>query len=408
MASLLTDQQLPTPSSLLTDQHLPTPSSSCIEYYNYLFDKISSLNIEQIETSLNDLTSATYNRESFSDLINLFSECDKSVEQFVPGLKQFDKNDECYRLSRRKDHKYIHQYNPTWVEELIRSQLNYLELSTIFDTQIRETCCNCVSIVLYLKHGLSYLDKCLPRMVESMENIKIALPDFIVRFYLDSSVFEELSKYSTSVQETFNTWEKINKYFGSTRKKLLEYFKYIGLLHKILTSDNAEIYIYFCRDIMNGQKPIERTRTYRYIPMFEDDTNVCISREADGIVSFVDCHNIKLFSNPGYHSIALITEYSNSFNQIRDINSAEVISSDYSWHYSSWLKMYEILQLREEERTSRNERLAYIDILAGMFGMKVKFTEEYRNGIISKVNSFYDDILPAKLMDEKYISSILT
>jgi outer membrane protein assembly factor BamA len=52
----------------------------------------------------------------------------------------------------------------------------------------------------------------------------------------------------------------------------------------------------------------------KYIPMFDTETNVCVCREADGLVTYVDCHNIKLFSSQTTHQIALIYELMRSFN----------------------------------------------------------------------------------------------
>ncbi len=66
----------------------------------------------------------------------------------------------------------------------------------MFDFNPKQKCCNCISIVLYLKGTFDqqgkYYKKCIPQMIQSMENIKTALPNFVIRFYLDCSVFKFL------------------------------------------------------------------------------------------------------------------------------------------------------------------------------------------------------------------------
>jgi len=224
-------------------------------------------------------------------------------------------------------------------------------------------------------------------MQQSVFNIKKKLPDFVVRFYLDSSIFYLLQSMAMAKKPTSNL------------------SSFILNLQHIIKSPNSEIFIYFCEEIVLGKKKLERTRTYRYIPLFEPDVNVCICREADGIVSMVDCHNIKIFSQNEFHSLALIyqfgSDYSHSFkvlDKIMDDNSETDLNPKDISHYADWLILYDELFMKPYHHT-----FSFVDILAGVFGMKIKFNETYRNRIIDKVTRILaDEDSLSCLLNEKY------
>jgi hypothetical protein len=72
--------------------------------------------------------------------------------------------------------------------------------------------------------------------------------------------------------------------------------KSFTILKYMINHPKSEIFIYFCRDIMNHTIGLEKVRSFRLLPMTETDVNISISREADGFVSYMDCYNIKQFS----------------------------------------------------------------------------------------------------------------
>lgn len=335
------------------------------------------------------------------ELINSLFELTKCNKEFIYNkipivqkvLKKINQSDKCFRISKKCTDCYIHTYNPSWLNDLLQTQPNYEEIVNIFDVKIRTKCCNCVCLVLYLKGELQqkidYLNKILKIMIMSLKIIDKHLPDFIVRFYLDSSIFELLYEWSSSLLITKDTTE-------------MELIKDIFLdLSYLIHHKKSEIYIYFCESITSHTDFIEKVRTYRYIPLFDDDTNVCCIRDADGIISIVDCHNIKLFSSPKTHNIALIYNLARSFdpylydkhlNKILDINEfiknkqfVEDLDPMLN-HYSAWLNFYETLVLSKKEPKT----LSYIDIIACCICMKIKFTEEYRQKIISDLDCYYD------------------
>jgi hypothetical protein len=67
-------------------------------------------------------------------------------------------------------------------------------------------------------------------------------------------------------------------------------------------------------------------RNLRLNNLFEDDVNICISRDLDGIISPLDCHNIKVFeSNNDLFYVAsfdklnfIVTDQTNSKYIFRD------------------------------------------------------------------------------------------
>ena len=69
----------------------------------------------------------------------------------------------------------------------------------MFNLEEKNNCCNCIAIVLYAKNNIVNLYNYLYSMKKSLDNVSNKLNDFIVRFYLDESVFktiyEEYDKY---------------------------------------------------------------------------------------------------------------------------------------------------------------------------------------------------------------------
>ena len=99
--------------------------------------------------------------------------------------------------------------------------------------------------------------------------MKACLTDWIVRLYFDVSVYDHISN---------------NKLAGV----LLNNWEYL------LNACNVEIYTFICDD---SSYPTARKRSFRFMVLYDREVNVAILREADGIVTVQDCHNIKVFAN---------------------------------------------------------------------------------------------------------------
>ena len=356
----------------------------CLDYVNNLKNKFKKSEYKTLEVKIAE--------EEIDDLFE-YLKCDDA------GNKR---DDELYDIII----DLIICENDTVKIILDKLSLHYYNVfNSMFDIKMRTNCCNCISIVLYLKGDLNsrinYLEKTLKTMIMSLKNVYKYLNNFIVRFFLDSSIFETLYQYSK--QESHPILEEL-------------FMK----LKFLLNHPISEIFIYFCNNIINGIEPIERVRTFRFITLFEDDTNVCIIREADGIISLVDCHNINLFSLESNHTIMMLYNIVSCFRFLNpDINIFSHIF-DYDLqpgsfrasrfnHYSVWLNIYEDCFLKNENKDSYNyNTLSFIDILAGIFGMKVKINKEYLDNIIKKVNFNYsiNERIRIKESIETYYKSI--
>lgn len=168
---------------------------------------------------------------------------------------------------------------------------------TMFDTKVTHRCCNCISISLYYTND--YLRKLvlyLSTIKRTIQNVEKNLPQWIVRLYIDSSVYHKVSTYSENKINGINDMNHVSE-----------------LLNYILAQKNVEVYTFFCDKIISNDIHIAKTRTFRFLPLIENDVNVCIIREADGFVTNLDCHNIKQFANSDkiFYLPSIVEDYYN-------------------------------------------------------------------------------------------------
>jgi hypothetical protein len=142
------------------------------------------------------------------------------------------------------------------------------------------------------------------------------------------------------------------------------------------------VYTYDCPSFKKGasgedsQIPIARTRTLRFLPLSDSEVNLCVVREADGVVSNLDCHNIKMYaSNPNIlFYLPKVLDY--------DIDSK--FDS-----YSYWLRIYKIMFGREYFKNHQNLK----DFLAGAFCCKLKLKRDYYqetvNSLQGEITAFF-------------------
>jgi len=320
--------------------------------------------------------------------INLSSICNTFKKACINNLFINYDEKKCFVLSKLANQEvyYIHTYNPSNIE-IPEDMKNH------FNLNLRKHCCNCISIVLYntistieirrleqlekftklqdntneltdiydyLNNNHEALHKYLTTMVCSLKIVSSHLKDFIIRYYLDSSIFTLIS---ILLKET-----DLSKY---------KYLKSIlSKLSYLINAPNSEIYILSCPSIPDYFK--QNYRTYRFLPLFDETVNVFISREADGYVSISDCHNIKIFSKSNkmalFYNILM-----NTYN----------FDSDYKFNfscYSNWLQLY-ILYTDMDNKIN-----PYFDILAGCFGIKIQFNKEYLEQFLINLNINYNNI----------------
>ena len=264
----------------------------------------------------------------------------------------------CTLITNKKTDYYIHTYHPS-----------ILDKNEVFDFRIREHCCNCISISLY------YMDTDLRKAVgyfasirRTVDNVKRNLPDWIVRLYLDPSVYQSLE-------------DKKNEdaiYVNHT----LDY---------LLKADHVKIYVYCC----SSQTPMSRKRTFRFLPLFDPEVNIKIIREADGIVTNQDCHNIRIFSKSNYlfYLPCVIEDYDHTAeDELYD-------HPKYSTRaYSRWLQFYE--KHLEPEYFSKYQPL--YDLLAGTFGLKLMVKQSYYDNTIFSLQEKINQVLKTPIGKDYY------
>ena len=318
----------------------------CIDGYNKILDELKDLN-------------------STKNLFDFFESC--KVDNFkCPEKKQIkaiDETIECTRIVRKREKYYTNTYDPQFIHELIKEQPNKDEILNIFDLTKRNNCANCISYVLYL-NKIDYIQRNIYNMRFSVINANKYLPNYVLRYYFDGSIFRTLSDGIKSM----------------SRYNVEDFINIIETLSFIINNEQVEIFMYFC----NNNSDLSIIRNYRFMPMFENDINICVSREIDGLLSAVDCHNLNLFINN--EKILLLYDIVSSYNMLNmyrkdRINKEENYNHE---HYSLWLNVYtyyisNLLYKKNEE--------TIVDMLAGCFAIKLKVSEKYKNQIYKETKN---------------------
>ena len=174
------------------------------------------------------------------------------------------------------------------------------------------------------------------------------------------------------------------------KKNEPEFDEFHRIFNAIKDSPNVEVYTYDCPSFKETAPPetkipIERTRTLRFLPLSDPQVNFCIVREADGIVSNLDCHNIKMYaSNPDilFYLPHVITY---------------TIRVRYG-SYSSWLQLYKRMFARDYFEDHQNLK----DLLAGTFCCKLKLKREYYQASLKSIQDEIKDFF-SKTEDEQNV-----
>lgn len=306
------------------------------------------------------------NEENMYDAINSLGECyqditnvDEKIE-VSDSFNPVDPTDKCKLISKKRQEYYRFTADPSNILNEIRSlpdskyKKEYIKnINEMFNLKVRHNCCKCIAITLYCIECI--LDKYLFSIKLTIDRVKIVLPEYVVRLYLHNSVYQYVSsKKSIENQE---------------RKELLD---------KIFSSENVEIYTYVCENIINEKINIARTRIYRYV--FTDPTvYVGIIREADGYVTNLDAHNIKLYEKN--NTIMYIPIY------FFPIKKEPITNLEEPAAYSSWLEIYYRVIFHKYYKLYTS----YTDLLAGAVGFKMNIRNEYFKNIVNEINGIYNN-----------------
>jgi len=316
-------------------------------------------------------------------------------------MNLYDKTEMCHLVSNLRHKYYKQRYNITKVINNIYidsygDYMDELEKVIVMEDDYITLRCNCISLVLYspfIQAEESYndvipnisdnvrnenikskkyekylisLEKYLLSIIRSVKNVKNSLSNWIVRLYLDDSVYNLI---------------KVNNL------KSKEYIKVNQLLDSLFRYDNVEVYTIRC-PMDSRLSSRERTRLYRIYPMLDNlyyDTktgnnygvNICAMREADGIVSLLDCRNLFCFEQQ--EKLFYIIPYSDMAVHITGFSPEKVNTSLFS-AYSTWL-----YKEKMENKDYYSHRNNLFDLLAGTIAFKGKIKYEYFTKTIDKI-----------------------
>lgn len=245
------------------------------------------MDYSECKADFNKLLASNY--DAIDHCINLFKETPDSADIYHDIL-----NGECIKITNKKTEYYNKKHDPTPVISNFKNLLGeenpvYLKFIEYCDPSIREKCCNCVSVSLYIldPKRYDYLSRFIFTIEQSILNLATYLPDWIYRLYLDPSVFEAIAAVKTRADTEI---EHKQKYIDL-------YSLYVRTMHNIASQPNCEIYLTSCSGYDADVTTAGKRRNSRFSGFVEDDVNINACREADGLVDAVDCYNLRVFEN---------------------------------------------------------------------------------------------------------------
>jgi hypothetical protein len=302
-------------------------------------------------------------------------------------------------VNQKKESYYKFKYDQTQLlrdlEDTTKCSPEFsAEIKQLIDFEPKDNCCNCFSFVVYTNPDsiIYWVETYLLSILLSCINIQYILPDYLCRVYIDSSVLERMDTLKkTKLNDPFYRSTVVDDEIMAAINQLLEIY------NELLNMDNVEIYTIICGDISfeiedSEHTSINKTRAYRFNALLDPTVNINISREADGIVTFTDCHNIKCFEN----SNKLL--YLNYGNAAMDINDKFIkrknellnpkCNPDYKYWipYSGWL-MYYTQDINPEYFIDKG---LFSDIYAGAVGFNFKLNKDHyqsrKQFLVDKIN----------------------
>jgi hypothetical protein len=378
---------------------------------------------------------------SYNELINCDEDTDykiclgSCIEQFNRILQMDEFTNQyitsntfgkCMLLNNKKSDFYTFTYN---IEPIITKIENnkeklsedFLEnFRKMFDTKIYNDCCNCVNIVLYYNncYDLDKLLLYLPNILASLKNIEKYLPDWILRLYLDRTLFETL--YNYDLKKVAHRRIEREQHCD----KLKDCFQ---ILKELSKSKQCEINILFCEEFYKDDFEYGSLRTLRFTSFYDPTVNISASREADGILSAMDCHNLSVLQNNDFimSLYVLPTACELDIKRFNDplsessenvvVNPSHYIMSekvcvlainrrkvdgirvntnpkyDVSQQilnlrpYSEWLNNYKKIDIIYNNDSFYLEHINLYPILAGLVSLKCKFNKSYFDFVQNKI-----------------------
>jgi hypothetical protein len=286
----------------------------------------------------------------------------------------------CTLVNSKKRHLYnktIDRSNHTKIlQRVLGDEYDHEFFNSNFEWTIRENCCNVIAFTLYFIEPTTEIsNKFLFSIERSIKNISNILPDWVIRLYFGSSVFEYLDFDSK--------WLEGTKTVKGTKKQRRDDDDPITLnrlaFEYICTNPQVELYRFDDRpDVLNI--PIEHTRTTRFLPLIDPEVARLFSHEGDGCSNLL-LHNLRAWSELP-NMLFYLPEYI-EVNQVpSDITELPLFSS-----YSSWLYVFKSILRRYYFHNHHN----IYDLLAGGFGTMAKPTKSFYTRTIAELNKSLED-----------------
>ena len=263
----------------------------------------------------------------------------------------------------RREHKKI-------LKHVLGDEYDEAFFNGNFEWTIRENCCNVIAFTLYFIEPTPEISNKFVLSIErSIKNISKILPDWVIRLYFGSSVFEYLDVDSKLLEGTKKQRPNDDEPIRLDRLA----FEYI------CTNPQVELYRFDDRpDVLNI--PIEHTRTTRFLPLIDPDVARLFSHEGDGCSTLL-LHNLRAWSELP-DMLFYLPEYI-EVNQVPShITNLPLFSS-----YSSWLYVFKSILRRYYFHNHHN----IYDLLAGGFGTMAKPTKSFYTRTIAELNKSLED-----------------
>jgi len=325
--------------------------------------------------------------------MNRLTECLNILNHFITDFETKQSNtshlEKCILLTNKKTTLYNKKYDPSWIyDRFTRYPNKYIEegIKKIFnlETDLEPNKCNCINVVLYvLCKTEKLMNKCtfflsyLFCIFISLENISKVCPDWVYRLYLDISVFEYLNDIKNS--------DKYDSIFSNNKDSFYELC--FNMLKSITEHPNCEIYIYLCESRINNPLKKGPIRSDRFFTFIDPSTNISICREADGIVSNMDCYNLKLLSEYNTNNAtviyipSLLQNTHIKFNDNMQITITRKNNINIDFIHANWVSNY--IKLKNRLFSELNSKYDYpesssiVQLQAGYFGILLKIKPEY-------------------------------
>lgn len=254
------------------------------------------MDYEKCKTNFQEYINTNYG--AIEQCIKIFKDKVSEKEDVYEDLY----NGHCIKITNKKEKFYNKTYDPRPILENFKSVLGeentlYRNFVDCCNTEVLDGCCNCISVVLYLADckNIFSLSRFIFTIEQSILNLENFLPDWVYRLYMDPSVFESLLYIKTLIDSSIGD-DKI-KY-----SKL--YDTYLLTIKNIASRQNCEIYLTYCstytEDVKNN---LGKRRNYRFSGFYDLDVNINASREADGLIEFIDCYNLQVLETQPYASL---------------------------------------------------------------------------------------------------------